>query len=246
MRKSLSILHWKPFSMLLALFVWLSMAEVKAQDAFESKAKTEKTTDKKEDGKANERASFGTLKESSKAKLLAKYRELFKTEIKKATPQQIAAKKQQLDKVLIEEGIKDPTKREEIISELERRGSVSDNSSFSLDVEPGVSYNLKKLLRAKGVDFGRKSDLPNRRREFELSRLKDPKTGKIPAGIRDASLNYVNSSKSRLTSNSTPFGSKPNISMVAGDQIDPWVRRGPYNVGGRTRALAFDVRNENI
>ena len=25
-----------------------------------------------------------------------------------------------------------------------------------------------------------------------------------------------------------------------------WIHRGPYNVGGRTRAISFDVLNENI
>jgi hypothetical protein len=245
MKKNLSILHWKSFSMLLALFVWLSMAEVKAQDSFESVEKKEKTSTKKGDKKSKDKSSLDALEKSSKAKLLEKYHELFKTPIKKASPKQIAAKKQQFEKVLIEEGIEDPVRRAEIMEELEK-GTLSERNSFSLDMKSGVSYNLKKLLRQKGVDFGTKADLPHMRREFEISKLKDPRTGKIPEGIREASLAYINSAKSGLTANSTSFGFRPNIGMAAGDQLDPWVKRGPYNVGGRTRALAFDTRNENI
>lgn len=71
--------------------------------------------------------------------------------------------------------------------------------------------------------------------EWEVMRLADPSTGKIPAHIRAEELDMARSlpalrrpvnSNARLTGNFMP--------------------RGPWNLGGRTRALAVDVTNENI
>jgi hypothetical protein len=59
----------------------------------------------------------------------------------------------------------------------------------------------------------------------------DPQTGKIPAGIRQKELEYV-------LSNETLEGRQ--------DKNSAWTNRGPYNVGGRTRALAIDATNSNI
>jgi photosystem II stability/assembly factor-like uncharacterized protein len=71
------------------------------------------------------------------------------------------------------------------------------------------------------------------RAKWELNRYKDPATGKIPTGIRAAELNFVTKNFPK---------SKDQTSLQGSD----WIRRGPFDIGGRTRALAFDVRNENI
>ena len=73
------------------------------------------------------------------------------------------------------------------------------------------------------------SDNPAERVVWEKMRLADPNTGEIPADIRKKEMIFA---KTLPQSNSL---NKAN-----------WVHRGPYNVGGRTRALALDVLDENI
>lgn len=68
------------------------------------------------------------------------------------------------------------------------------------------------------------------RKAWEFNRVKDPITGEIPVGIRAAELKWV----SRL----------PKI--FPGERGLGWERRGPFNIGGRTRALALDYNNEDI
>lgn len=72
-------------------------------------------------------------------------------------------------------------------------------------------------------------DTPTGRAAFELKRLADPETGEIPKNIRMRELAYASQlpkSSGRRSSNSLTFS-----------------HTGPYNVGGRTRAVAIDVAN---
>jgi hypothetical protein len=66
---------------------------------------------------------------------------------------------------------------------------------------------------------------------WEFDRLKDPATNLIPVNIRQRELLFA----SQLPSD------KYSLSRSVF-----WTARGPYNVGGRTRAFAADIRNENI
>jgi len=70
---------------------------------------------------------------------------------------------------------------------------------------------------------------------WEFLRLRDPKTGVIPTNIRRASLKYAAS---------LPRSSR---SLNKNDKLlsENWKLRGPINIGGRTRALAIDVLDEN-
>ncbi len=68
------------------------------------------------------------------------------------------------------------------------------------------------------------------RKAYEFDRAKNPMTGEIPQGIRAAELNFV----SRLPK------------RESADRGLGWSHRGPFNIGGRTRALAIDISNENI
>ncbi len=63
--------------------------------------------------------------------------------------------------------------------------------------------------------------------EWQQERLADPATGKIPHGIRAAELAFVRK---------LPKNDKRSLS---------WTSRGPYNKGGRTRAMALDIQDEN-
>ena len=73
------------------------------------------------------------------------------------------------------------------------------------------------------------SDSPLERVNWERLRLIDPSTGEIPKNIRKKEISFSKTlPKSNLFSKSS------------------WKHRGPYNVGGRTRALCLDVLDENI
>jgi len=73
------------------------------------------------------------------------------------------------------------------------------------------------------------SDNPAERVVWERIRLADPNTGEVPDNIRK---------KERIFAKTLPVSKTLNKSN--------WLHRGPYNVGGRTRALAIDVLDENI
>src|SRR6187551_2586667 len=69
--------------------------------------------------------------------------------------------------------------------------------------------------------------------QWEKERLADPVTGKIPFGIRDRELAFA----------ATLPNDAGNSALQRSSAT--WNFRGPWNVGGRTRALAIDVANEN-
>jgi photosystem II stability/assembly factor-like uncharacterized protein len=73
------------------------------------------------------------------------------------------------------------------------------------------------------------------RRQYELQLLKDPFTGRIPEGIREKELAFAR----QLLSTSASGRSNGRV-------ISDWKPRGPYNVGGRTRALAIDLEDEDV
>jgi len=66
---------------------------------------------------------------------------------------------------------------------------------------------------------------PHARMRYLWMRLRDPATGRIPDGIREAETEYARSLPKRIEKTLT------------------WTQRGPINVGGRTRALAYDLRD---
>ena len=76
------------------------------------------------------------------------------------------------------------------------------------------------------------------RLKYEFMMLRDPKTNRIPDNIRRLELQYA---KTLPTAEELSFrkGFKTLQSLT-------WKSLGPYNVGGRTRALAVDVSNENV
>ncbi len=72
--------------------------------------------------------------------------------------------------------------------------------------------------------------------QYEINRLKDPSTGKIPDNMRARELAFAKTLPNDL---SFFAGSRTSSSALV------WNERGPWNVGGRTRALAIDINNEN-
>lgn len=89
----------------------------------------------------------------------------------------------------------------------------------------------------------RQADNAVERSKYEVERLKDPTTGKIPSGIRELELKF--SEKISLGSASQKSLATSAKSSTQTDFYN-WKNRGPFNVGGRTRALAIDRTNENV
>src|ERR1019366_1048456 len=73
-------------------------------------------------------------------------------------------------------------------------------------------------------------DNPNGAEAYDYYRFRNPQTGLVPNDIRKKEL---------------AFGATLPKCDESSRSIQ-WQNRGPYNLGGRTRALALDVMNENI
>ncbi len=98
---------------------------------------------------------------------------------------------------------------------------------FSKFAEPDYYFTIEE----PPAEIIGKEDLMGRL-EYEQLIQADPKTGKIPDGIRTAELAF----NERLLSKTKNLRTNDLEIQSA----------GPFNVGGRTRAVAFDIRDENI
>ena len=72
-------------------------------------------------------------------------------------------------------------------------------------------------------------DDPYGRVQWDILRMKDPVLGHIPDGIRGKELKFAKTLPNKATS-----------------KINNWELRGPRNEGGRTRAIAVDIQDDNI
>lgn len=72
--------------------------------------------------------------------------------------------------------------------------------------------------------------------KWETQRLVDPATGRIPDNIRNLELTFA----AKLPND------YQNNSLKQANAVPNWQMRGPWNVGGRTRAFAADVTNEAV
>jgi len=92
----------------------------------------------------------------------------------------------------------------------------------------------------EGVSPSRKQEGgPAQRRAFEISRLADPATGQIPLDIHRKEQEFA----ADLPSREQPGGLD---GMGGADKMTGWSYRGPWNIGGRTRALAMDVSDPGL
>lgn len=77
------------------------------------------------------------------------------------------------------------------------------------------------------------------RRDFTLMKYRDPATGQIPEGIRDRELAFAD----QLPGSTARMA----LQKKQGEEVQnygTWTPRGPANIGGRTRAIAYDVAND--
>lgn len=101
---------------------------------------------------------------------------------------------------------------------------IADNSKVELP-------NFQLTIEDPPSEIGGVEDLDGRL-AYELLMTADPATGLVPAGIREAELRF----SARRVQPST----KNRLQALEFESA------GPFNVGGRTRAVAFDVRDENV
>ena len=103
-------------------------------------------------------------------------------------------------------------------------------------LEAPLNFEVKEqdvpLLKS---EIGSEDD-PNARFNYHINLQLDPKTGEIPFGIYQRELQFTSKIPSRIQNGNT------NLRI----QQDQWISIGPDNVGGRTRAFAVDVADDNI
>lgn len=98
------------------------------------------------------------------------------------------------------------------------------------------SVNKARLSTQEILVFHSEKDLQDRpstdfleAMEYEFNMVKDPKTGKIPAGIKNQELMQANQIREATELLNAPL-------------VNSYSFQGPNNLGGRTRALVHDVR----
>ena len=87
-----------------------------------------------------------------------------------------------------------------------------------------VLFTIQAFSQQSAMEHGATA-----RWQWELKRLADPETGQIPLNMRQRELNFV----STLPKNT-------DVNPIARTATG-WKHRGPYFIGGRTRAIGIDV-----
>lgn len=96
-------------------------------------------------------------------------------------------------------------------------------------------FFLNKEKFGDSVEFQNVDGHAQARVKWLRSRLVDPQTGEIPVNMRQKEMAF---GRTLPKSYASSYGSRAN------DSLD-FRRRGPQNVGGRTRALAVDLSNSS-
>lgn len=89
-----------------------------------------------------------------------------------------------------------------------------------------------------------KYESPWDRNAFELKRLRDPKTGEIPFQIGIKEREFIQKGRDEIKPSAAPDANYKAESTQSSNSAS-FINRGPWNIGGRTRALAIDVADEN-
>jgi len=96
------------------------------------------------------------------------------------------------------------------------------------DAPSQVPYKKKKKREGTPAAF------VEARARYEFDLVKDPRTGTIPEGIREKEMALARTLPERE-------GSQPAVAARLG-ALNTYIPAGPHNIGGRTRAVAYDVR----
>ncbi|MFT6971516.1 MAG: hypothetical protein ACJAXX_002088 [Roseivirga sp.] len=110
-----------------------------------------------------------------------------------------------------------------------------------------VSINLVDLegvLDADSLGLRNENEFenPEKRLAYEYNMLVDPTTGRIPKGIHLKELDFYK----KLVTADGRDNLRSSMAGQQGSSASQFVSRGPFNIGGRTRALALDIANEDV
>lgn len=127
--------------------------------------------------------------------------------------------------------------------------SIGHGQNFKEQADPHprghALYKQSKLFDSKSgpVESAPRAvgDNAMDRMTYEYNRLKNPYTGKMPEGIAELELRF-----SEQIAEGQDFKNAADHSGGRSRKYGYWTSRGPWNVGGRTRALAIDITNENV
>ena len=111
--------------------------------------------------------------------------------------------------------------------------SSQESSPPVSNSSPKIRPDLNPLFSKEGMENAKA------RAEWERQRLADPLTGKIPPNMRARELNFA-------ATLPTDAHRTSGTSLKADSLTVPWTQHGPWNLGGRTRAFAMDVLNNDI
>ncbi len=114
--------------------------------------------------------------------------------------------------------------------------SISEKEKVTLLPYQAINISSPEAKSAIGI----KENI-NARETYEKRMLIDPKTGEVPINIRAKELKYTKTLPTRGYAKSNLR--RKNLREISGTE---WKANGPFNVGGRTRALAIDITNESI
>lgn len=94
--------------------------------------------------------------------------------------------------------------------------------------------NIKNKVRSSGSPKA-SIETKKMRSEYFFNMLRDPKINAIPQNMREIELAY----SQKLPVSNRLFKGKNSLAIE-------WKEAGPVDLGGRTRALAIDVKNSNV
>lgn len=101
------------------------------------------------------------------------------------------------------------------------------------DKESSLEHSKEMLAKANAIA---EKDDPHAQAQWEFMRLHSPSLHEIPKGIRGRELEFAST---------LPVKDRSLGSSLAKGQANTWTKRGPRNVGGRTRAFGIDVSSPN-
>ena len=95
-----------------------------------------------------------------------------------------------------------------------------------------VAPHFRSVRPSPPIERETGSEFDARAREWNLRRFADPATGRIPVLTREGERGTIDA-----------ISKSPGSALRS---ASPWTSRGPFDVGGRMRAIAVDVSNEQV
>lgn len=102
--------------------------------------------------------------------------------------------------------------------------------------------NVQPTMETPSAGVENEAEDLQSRWEYEQEMLADPSSGEIPSNYRQKELVFARELLLEEKNRPVPQSTE---SLSNAQDID-WLPVGPNNFGGRTRALALDIRNENV